>query len=223
MKMKNVILTLIAAIISFTTFSQTFDGKISAKMVPISVPDEMKGMEGMMSQDLTIYSKKEKSRVELKSMMGNTVIISDTIKKETIVLMDLMGQKTAIKQPLDESTSAGSFGFEAQGGTFKATNETKTIAGYKCTKGIYTMPTEEGEPAMTIELWYTSAFDNPQSDSDIPGMVMEFTMDMEGMTMQFTITALSKEIVADSMFEIPQGYTIKTEEEFQNSIPTMGK
>jgi hypothetical protein len=43
------------------------------------------------------------------------------------------------------------------------------------------------------------------------------------MKMQFTISAISKETVADSMFEIPAGYTIKTEEEFQNSIPTLGK
>jgi GLPGLI family protein len=137
--------------------------------------------------------------------------------------MDMMGQKTAIKQPLDENTASGSFGFEAEGGTFKATSETKTIAGYKCIKGIYTMPIEDGEPAMTVELWYTTGLSNPQLNSDIPGMVMEFTMDMEGMKMQFTISAISKETVADSMFEIPAGYTIKTEEEFQNSIPTMGK
>jgi GLPGLI family protein len=223
MKIKNFILALVATIISITSFSQGFDGKITAKMIALSVPDEMKGMEGMMTQDMIIYSKKEKSRVELKSMMGNTTVISDTVKKESIVLMDMMGQKTAIKQPLDENTASGSFGFEVQGGTFKATSETKTIAGYKCTKGVYTMPTEEGEPAMTVDLWYTTSLSNPQSNSDIPGMVMEFTMDMEGMKMQFTISAISKETVADSMFEIPAGYTIKTEEEFQNSIPTMGK
>jgi GLPGLI family protein len=223
MNIKNFILALAATVISITSFSQAFDGKITAKMVAISVPDEMKGMEGMMSQDMTIYSKKEKTRVELKGMMGTTTIISDTIKKETILLMDMMGQKTAIKQPLEANSATGSFGFEAEGGTFKATSETKTIAGYKCTKGIYTLPTEGDEPQMTVELWYTTGISNLQPNSDIPGMVMEYTIEMEGIKMQFTVTAVSKEAVADSLFEIPAGYTIKTEEEFENSIPTMGK
>lgn len=222
MNIKKFILALAVTIVSFSAFSQGFDGKVTAKMTAISVPDEMKGMEGMMSQDMTIYSKKEKTRVELKSMMGSTTIISDTIKKESIVLMDMMGQKTALVQPLDENASS-SLGFEAEGGTFTATSETKTIAGYKCTKGIYTMPAEEGEPQMIVELWYTTGIANPQPNSDIPGMIMEFTMDMEGVKMQFSVTSASKESVADSLFEIPAGYTIKTEEEFQNSIPTMGK
>ena len=221
MNIKNFILALAVSIISFNSFAQGFDGKMTAKMIALSVPDEMKGMESMMTQDMTIYTKKEKTRVELKSMMGNTTIISDTIKKESIVLMDMMGQKTALVEPLDETSS--SMGFEAEGGTFKATSETKTIAGYKCTKGIYTMPTEEGEPTVTVELWYTTTIANPQANSEIPGMIMEFIMEMEGMKMQYTITSVTKESVSDSLFEIPAGYTIKTEEEFQNSIPTMGK
>jgi len=111
------------------------------------------------------------------------------------------------------------FGFEGQGGTFTPTKETKVIAGYKCTKGVYSFPSES---ETSITLWYTEAISKPDSGSDIPGMIMEYTMNMEGMTMQFTVTAVSKEIVPDSLFEIPAGYTIKTEEEFQNSIPTMG-
>lgn len=222
MKIKIFILTLVVTIVSFSAFSQSFDGKIIAKMSAISVPDEMKGMEGMMSQEMTIYSKKEKTRVELKSMMGNTTIISDTVKKQSIVLMDMMGQKTAMVTPLDENAGS-SIGFEAEGGSFKATSETKTIAGYKCTKGIYTMPSEEGEPEITITLWYTTSFANPQSNSEIPGLILEFTMEIEGITMQYSVSSITKETVSDSLFEIPAGYTIKTEEEFQNSIPTMGK
>ena len=221
MNIKNFILALAVSIISFNSFAQGFDGKMTAKMIALSVPDEMKGMESMMTQDMTIYTKKEKTRVELKSMMGNTIVISDTIKKESIVLMDMMGQKTALVQPLD--ANASSMGFEAEGGTFTALSETKTIAGYKCTKGIYSLPMEEGEPQMIVELWYTTGIGKPQPNSEIPGMIMEFTMDMEGIKMQYTITSISKETVADSLFEIPAGYTIKTEEEFQNSIPTMGK
>lgn len=223
MTFKKFYLQLLLTLASFGAFAQGFDGKVTATMRAIAVPDEMKGSEAMMNQDMTIYTKKEKTRFELSSMMGTTVIISDTLKKESIVLMDMMGQKIAMKQPLDDNSSNSSFGFKVEGGKFTSTKETKMIAGYKCIKGIYTFPTENEEGTSEVTLWYTESFTNPDSASDIPGMVMEYIMTMDGMTLQFMVTAVSKENVDDSKFAIPTGYTVKTQEEFQNLIPTMGK
>jgi GLPGLI family protein len=220
MTLKKYILSCIASILCLGVFAQNFEGKISAKMEAIEVPDDMKGMEGMMKQEMTIYSKKEKNRTELKNMMSTTVIISDTVKKETIILVDMMGQKTAMKQTIESGASTSAFGFEVEGGTFQTTSETKIIAGYKCFKGIYTFPSETES---SVIIWYTNDITNPDFGSDVPGMIMEYTMKMEGITMQFTVTAVTKQTVPDSLFEIPAGYNIKTEEEFQNSIPTMGK
>jgi len=111
MSLKNLYITSIAVILSIGVFGQNFQGKISAKMQAISVPEEIKGMEGMINQDMTFYNKNEKNRIELKKIEMTSVFINETIKKKKIILLDMMGEKTAIKQKREEKSSRNDFEF----------------------------------------------------------------------------------------------------------------
>lgn len=216
-------MSLLAVVLTITTWAQSFEGKVAASMKAIALPEEMAGMEAMFTQTMTSYYKGAKSSLELKNTMGTTTIITDTLKKEVIMLMNMMGQKTAIKEPLtDENNDNPMFQFEMEGGKLELKNDTKTIAGYKCKKAVYTVPSEEeGTDTMVIEFWYTEELGVYTGESPIPGMPMEYTMTVEGITFQYTVTEITKEKVDDTKFTIPAGYTVKTREEFEKSFPKM--
>jgi GLPGLI family protein len=218
----RMIMSVLAMVLTITSWAQSFEGKISATVKAIALPEEMAGHAAMFNQSMTSYYKGEKSCMEMKNMMGTTTIITDTLKKEVIMLINMMGQKTAIKEPLtDENDDNPLFEAEMEGGKLELKSDTKTIAGYKCKKAVYTMPAEEDESPIVIEFWYTEELDVYMGDAPIPGMMMEYTMSMEGITMQFTVTEIVKEKVDDSKFTIPEGYTVKTKEEFEKQFPKM--
>ena len=91
--------------------------------------------------------------------------------------------------------------------TVEKTSETKDILGYKCTKAII-----RSDDGAEINVFYTSElgsgainFDNAQF-KDIDGVMLEFEMPDEGMSMKFTAVDIQHKNVSDSEFEIPEGY-----------------
>lgn len=223
--MKKLFLAVCLFASTAVAFAQkSFEGKIVYEM---SFP----GMEippdqaAMMPKEMVIMIKNKKSRVEMQMGMGmNQITISDGDKKEATMLMDMMGNKMAIKMTeADMKKKSEKEGPEPE---VKQTNETKTIAGYSCKKAIITGKGKDGEE-YTMPVWYTEELGaNPQWNNSqmkgIKGVMLEYEMKQQGMGMKFTAKTVSKESVPDSKFVVPDGYKQMTMEEFQKSMGGMG-
>jgi len=200
---------------SFAQTGKGFEGKITCTIDIQGLPPEAAGM--FAGSEMTLYIKGANSRSEMSmGMVSKTTSIVDQKTKTTVVLMDMMGQKYMIKSnPEDVKKAEASPAPE-----IKYLNDTKVIAGYNCKKAQIIMKDEKGA-AHTIDIYYTDALPY-YSQGDIykglKGFPMEYEMKQGQMTMKVTTTTISKEVVADSQFVIPEGYKETTAEQIQKSM-----
>jgi Domain of unknown function (DUF4412) len=224
--MKKIALLILAAAATLSVQAQTFtEGKVVTK---ISYPDmdENNGMMAMLPKETTAWYKGDKVRVEQPGAMGTkTIIIIDNKKKETHTYLDIMGKKYEIVQTekdiTEQNKKAGEY-------TITKTAETKTIAGYTCTKAL--VKTKDGEE---LELWVAPSLSRPANSNwasqykGVDGMMMEFSTTKESamgpMTMKMTVKEVSTDKVDDSLFKAPAGEWKKTTMEDMMKDITGGK
>ena len=193
-----------------------FEGKMTMTIKVTTEDPEMQQAAQYMPTEMLIYTKGAKSRIETSTMMGSTIILTDTISKVGYVCMDMMGNKIAMEMPFDEMENEESVS-DMQ---IKYINETKMVAGYKCKKAIITMKVEGEEVVQTV--WYCEEIQNTNRDMyKLKGMPMEYDMDMQGMHVNYFVSNVSKEKLADTMFDVPAGYTVTTQDDLNKLIPTM--
>jgi hypothetical protein len=193
-----------------------FEGKMTMTIKVTTEDPEMQQAAQYMPTEMIIFTKGSKSRIETNTMMGSTIILSDTLAKVGYVCMDMMGNKIAMAMPYDEMESEEAVS-DMQ---IKYLNETKMVAGYKCKKAIITMKVENQEVLQTV--WYCEEIQNTNRDMyKLKGMPMEYEMDMEGMNVSYVVSNVSKEKIADTMFDVPAGYTVTTQDDLNNLFPAM--
>lgn len=102
----------------------------------------------------------------------------------------------------------------------KPTKETKMIAGYNCKKAIASV---KGDEPTEYEIYYTneigienSNFANPYFKLD--GVLMEYRMKKFGLEMQFTATSITKEVIDDAVFEVPDNCEQISQEALTNKL-----
>jgi len=183
------------------------EGKVIFE-ISISNEEEMNDqMLAMMPKEMVVYFKNDKSRGEMEMMGGKIITITDGKEGESISCMDLMGKKQAIKTTKEDAEME-----KAKMG------ETKEIAGYKCKKS--TVIFKDSEKSGPIDIWYTNDLEVSNSAKyswkGIDGYMLEFSVDQKGMGMKFTCTEVKKQEVKDNMFEVPEGYTVITQQEMMN-------
>ena len=198
--------------LSAGTFAKDFKGVITYKVTVTGseVTDEVRAM---MPKTMVMTVKDGKSRTEMVMGMGKTVVIANAEDKTSVVLLDMMGQKMAIKSTMEDIQKELD---EAPEYTVEKTSETKTILDYTCKKAI--IRSSEGTE---IIVYYTDElgtgatyFDDPQF-KEIDGLMLEFEIPEQGMNMKFTAINVEKKNVSDTEFDIPDGYQVKTREEMQ--------
>jgi len=220
--MKKLLLILPAAALlmnlGMVSAGKPFEGVITFK---ISYPDS-KASESQMAmfpKVLTVSVKGTKSRTDLAMSGMNTITITDHSEKTSVRLLNLMGQKYAIR----ETTAEIEKKIAAEGKvTVEYKDDTRTIAGYPCKKVIATV-SKDGT-VTTFEGWYNTEFgskmanfDNPLF-KDIDGTLLEFVMQSNEITMKFTATAVEKKNLADKDFEIPSDYVLTTQDELRSKF-----
>lgn len=195
-----------------------FEGVVTYK---ISYPDSKftEAQLNMFPKMMTVSVKGAKARTEMNVGGGVVTEILDYISKTKIALINMMGQKFAIKQTAEEieKENAG----QAKG-IVTVTNESKNIAGYNCKKAIVT--TDDDGVKTTFEVWFTDEiggkdanFDNPVY-KDINGVMLEFTSKTPQANMKFTATSVEKKAVSPKDFEIPADYTLTTQDELKSKF-----
>jgi len=211
---------MVAAIImgmSTSTFSKDFKGVINYK---ITFPgmDVDPSMAAMMPKMAKLSIKGDMSRFEISmGQMGTQVQILNGIDKTVTTCMDMMGQKfyyveteEDINAELDDKENV----------SVEIKDETKEIAGYECQKAVITVAQEGNEMIFTVyfseEIGSSSMnFDNPYF-KEVPGAMLEFEIDTGGgQMMKMEAVSVDKKKVADSEFEVPEGFEEKTHEEIK--------
>jgi hypothetical protein len=199
-------------------FAQNQFGLKSGKIVyAISYSDDRmdESQKAMMPTESTMYFKGDKTRVEISMSIGSTKIITDNTKKKSTVLMDIMGNKMAMETSFDESKKemekAGKFKVEHLAGD-------KKIAGYNCKKAKITQTQKDKE--YSFDVWYSNELGvnnaMAQGIDGIDGCMLEYEMNQNGVQMRMTTKSISKEDVKDSMFTVPDGYTMTTQESLKS-------
>jgi hypothetical protein len=195
-----------------------FEGVITFK---ITYPDTKfsESQLAMFPKVLTVSIKGSKSRTDLVMSGMNTIEITDYTEKTSVSLLNMMGQKYAIKQTTSEIESK----LASEGKpTVVYSEETKVIAGYTCKKVVVTM-NDDGVTS-TFEGWYSneigsklSNFNNPVY-KDIDGAMLEFSMKNQDVGMKFTATSVEKKSLPAKDFEIPSDYTLTTQDELKSKF-----
>ena len=213
----------IAAMASFTAADaqkKLNEGKV---VFEISYP----GMQldpqqaAMLPSESVTYVKNGKSRTEQKMGMGmNQVMITDAVAKTAVTLVDMMGNKTAIKTSKEDMEKEEA---KAEKPTVKLLDETKEIAGYKCKKAEIT-----DAKGNKTTLFYTKDIEAARGGkgpfAGIDGFPMEFEMKQPSMSIKLTATKVVEEKVDDVMFSVPSGYKEMTMEEYKKQMGgAMGK
>jgi GLPGLI family protein len=212
MKLKNISTLLLISAMSLSTSLLKAQTKITEGVAVFNLEFPTEGMDeqykAMMPTESKIYFKGDKSRSEMEMSVMTMVSITDTKDKSMIMLMDVMGKKTAMKTDLSKTKEA------EKNYKVNVTDETKTIAGYKCIKA--TVTDDEGTK---FDVWFTKEIEGSTSGNmqfkDIDGFLMSYEMpvpNMEG-NMKMECKSVKAEKVSDDKFTIPAGYELKTQEE----------
>lgn len=170
----------------------------------------------MLPTESISYIKNGRSRIENKMGMGmSTVTITDSKEGSVVTLIDMMGNKTALKVTKEQAEKEAEQR-KIEKPVIKETNETKEVAGFKCKKAEVT--DSKGNKSI---VWYTPDIEGRTDKGQfkgISGFPMEFEVSQQGMTMKFVVKNVSEEKVPDEMFNIPPGYKEMTMDEFKKSM-----
>ncbi|MCX6306939.1 MAG: DUF4412 domain-containing protein [Bacteroidetes bacterium] len=200
------------------TAGKPFEGVITYK---ITYPDSKfsESQLAMFPKVLTVSVKGTKSRTDLSMSGMNTIEITDYTDKTSVSLLNMMGQKYAIKQTSAEIEAKNT---EIGKTTVEKLEETKVIAGYTCKKVVVSV-NDDGVKS-TYEAWYTSELGSQQANfnnplyKDIDGALLEFLMKNQEVSMKFTATSVEKKSLPAKDFEIPSDYTLTTQDELKSKF-----
>jgi hypothetical protein len=198
--------------------AKPFEGVITFK---ITYPDNKfsESQLAMFPKMLTVSIRGTKARTDLQMSGMNTVEITDYNDKTKVALLNMMGQKYAIKQTTAEIEKEMA---EAATPTIELSTEIKVIAGYTCKKAVITV-NEDGAKS-TFEVFYSSElgskmanFDQPIY-KDIDGVLLEFLLKNREVNMKFTAISVEKKSLPAKDFEIPSDYTLTTQDELKSKF-----
>lgn len=200
------------------------EGCVTYAMEMPNLPPEAQAMvAGMESKT---WFKGDKSRTEVTSPFTNQIVITDRKAKETVTLIDMMGQKYMIKDKIEDEKKDAKADIK-----IKQLNDKKVIAGYNCQNAEVTMKAkgDDGkEKEIVTIVWYTKEIKSAANTYEgsfkgLGGVPMEFEMDRDGQKIKMTCKSYSTDAVSDSKFDIPEGYTLTTREELMKNMGGMGK
>lgn len=187
-------------------------------VIVYNITYDMENMDPQMSaylpKTMKLTIKNPMTRSEVVMSMGSTVSIFNSDTKSGVNLMDMMGQKIAVKLSSEEMEKEF-----ADAGEMEVinTDETKEIMGYTCKKAIVKVKNSGDE----FSVYYTDELSTGIENSsnpifkDIDGMMLEFSMNQNGMGMHFTAVNVDQKKISDNVFDIPEGFQEMTKEEME--------
>ena len=208
--MKTKLFTLLL-LLSFgykSVVAQIKQGKIIYKInyPSIDLPSDQKAM---LPSESICYFSNNSCRTESDGFMGMKMVTICT-KEEMTMLMDIMGKKIAMNPRDDKS-------MKAKTPTISYSEETKKIAGYDCKKAILVFD-EDTKMVVWCAEGITGGGSWGGNFENLKGAPLEYTADLNGMSMTMTATKVSEEKVSKKKFEIPSDYEFMTPEQLQRQF-----
>ena len=200
-----------------------FEGEITYN---ISYPESNldASILAMFPKAMTIYIKGNFSKTVLNTEMGKTISIFNSKEKYSVTLIDIMGQKYAIRSSTDDIKEKIEKSPQTQ---IEYLDETKEIAGYTCKKAIITVKDELIGTESKLSVYYSDEFSHNNINKDNPifhgieGIMLEYEMDAQGTIMKFTATSVNKKKISRKEFNVPKDYEVTTEEELKSKFGGM--
>ncbi len=200
-----------------------FEGEITYN---ISYPESNldASILAMFPKAMTIYIKGNFSKTVLNTEMGKTISIFNSKEKYSVTLIDIMGQKYAIRSSTDDIKEKIEKSPQTQ---IEYLDETKEIAGYTCKKAIITVKDELIGTESKLSVYYSDEFSHNNINKDNPifhgieGIMLEYEMDAQGTIMKFTATSVNKKKISRKEFDVPKDYEVTTEEELKSKFGGM--
>ena len=161
---------------------------------------------GLMPTELNMVFKDNNVSMSVEGWMG--IFKSSFIKRnknsEMITLLKIMNKKVYCQS----ATSTGLLGVDDFSNmSISFDNLTREILDFKCNHAIASIP----EKQMEFDIYYTRdiQIEQPNSNTpfeEIPGVLMQFQMQMDGIPMQLVADKLTKFEVPENVFDIPDEY-----------------
>ena len=214
--MKRISVLSLLIVFAFAKFSfaqkaeKAFEGQISYTIEYLGEMDPATKAQAPTAIDM--YFKGSKARMEQSTAMGKAIVISDNQTMEQIVLLDMLGNKWAIKSTKEETEKVLA---ESPKATVTITEETKTIAGVTCKKAEVTVDEK------TETFWFTNEVkvDKPNWNmpwSEINGVLMEYVQAQGDISMKIVAKEIKKSKLKDIIFTATSDYQMMTSEEFRS-------
>lgn len=182
-----------------------YDASVTTGKKEPSLPDAFDGATK------TIYIKGNMSRAEIASALLSSATIHDSRTGNSVVLREISGQKLLIRMT---AANWAEINKRYDSITFTNTEETKVIAGYKCTKAVATLP-----DGTTFNVYYTAEIvpENKEYEyqfKNLNGLPLEYELAQGRLTIRYTVSKINMNPVPASRFDIPKaGYREMTYEE----------
>ncbi len=213
---KTTLLILMAVTFSMAANAQakgdSFKGKITYK---ITYPESNLDASQLsaMPQFMVLTLSGNKSKAEMSMAQMDQTLLLDSDAKTTVILVNINGQKVAIKPKKAGDRPLGKEPIVDPAG------ETKEIAGYVCKKANIHFGDEKSK-ADPIGVYYSDELGNNKIFFDneyrnLVGIPLEFKYKMQGMNMLLTATKVEPGRVKDREFDIPSDYKESTPEELR--------
>ena len=168
----------------------------------------------------TNYIKGNMSRSETVSGLASFTLIHDANTGTAVVLREVNGQKLLIRMTAENWLDKNK---RYEGIRSSNTNETKTIAGYKCIKALGTT-----HDSLNIVVYYTRDIipDNKDYDPEfknLDGLPLEYELVRGSTVISYTLASINLNPVPASKFDIPKsGYREMTYDESKKLNPGGG-
>lgn len=159
----------------------------------------------------TVYLKGNMSRSEMASALFSSATIHDSRTGAAVVLREVSGQKLLIRMTAENWLEKNK---RYDGISFINTEETKTIAGYKCIKAEAKLA-----DGSTFTVYYTPDIlpENKEYDyqfKNLNGLPLEYELSQGKLKIRYTVSKINMNPVPASKFDIPKsGYREMTYEE----------
>lgn len=171
--------------------------------------------------ELAFKGTKTKAVANVASGTNSVSAIADHTKKAGIALMDVLGEKKAMKLTKDDFDKASSEMKKLSDNPMRWTDDTKTIAGYTCQKVLM----KHKESGASIIIYVTDKI-NPKGDplaqnliSQLKGFPLGIVVRVDGNTVRLMAEKVSSRTPSDGAFSttVPSGYELTSREQLEEN------
>jgi hypothetical protein len=229
--MKKIITSAALVLASVFAFGQeSYTVKMNMKIE--GLPPEYAGFG---EQEMVNYSKGDKYKQEMTSMMGSNTTAFDG--KKLVSISEQMGEKSGFFATKEELEASNKEKKDENKPKIEYTTDKKMIAGYECTKAILTYASKDKkEKDQKVTVWSTDKLKRPEHSAktggrnrmgmdfgDLKGLPLEIEMNQsangQDMKVMISATEVSTANIDDSVFTLnTDGYKLIPYKEYMDKI-----